>query len=187
MKSALFIGRFQPFHKGHLDVIEEILKTSDRVIIVIGSAENNYVTSNPLTASERFQIIDLALKEAKIPATKYCIIPIRNVNNYSLWVNHVNSYVPPYQYLYTGSKVVKACYLGKYFQSKSTKTGPKIIQLKRKFGISATKIRTLMIKNRNWQKFVPLAVAKKLEEWEIPARLRTIQETMDTSKYFSSY
>ncbi|MFH1533651.1 MAG: nicotinamide-nucleotide adenylyltransferase [Nitrospirota bacterium] len=178
MQSALFIGRFQPFHKGHLEMVKKILKENERIIIVIGSAEKNFIQNNPLTASERFQVIDESLKEAKIPAEKYCIIPIRNVNNYALWVNHINIYVPPYTRLYTGSKIVKACYL---------KTGLEIIQLKRTLKLSATKVRTALLKGKEWEKMVPKAATKLLKEWGIPSRQKTIKNTMDITKYNNSY
>lgn len=188
MDSGLIIGRFQPFHKGHLSVVEDILKKHDRVIIVIGSAEKNFLPNNPLTAGERHQLIDQSLKEAKIPAEKYAIIPIRNVNNYALWVNHINIYIPPYTTLYTGSEIVKACYEGKYSKKhRTTKVGPEIIQLKRKFGISATKIRTAILKNKGWEKMVPKAVEKLLKKWGIPKRLKTIKDTMDVTKYNNAY
>lgn len=188
MQSALFIGRFQPFHKGHLEMIKKILKENERVIIVIGSAEKNFIQNNPLTAAERFQIIEESLKEAKIPAEKYCIIPIRNVNNYALWVNHINIYVPPYTRLYTGSKIVKACYQGKYFNTdENSKTGPEIIQLKRILGLSATKIRTALLKGKGWEKMLTPAAVKLLKKWEIPSRLKTIKNTMDITKYNNSY
>ena len=58
MKQALFVGRFQPFHNGHLDAIQYILSTEDRVVLVIGSAEENNVPANPFTAGERFQMIE---------------------------------------------------------------------------------------------------------------------------------
>ncbi|MEM2947357.1 MAG: adenylyltransferase/cytidyltransferase family protein, partial [Candidatus Bathyarchaeia archaeon] len=38
VKRGLFVGRFQPFHKGHLSVIEDILKEVDELVIVVGSA-----------------------------------------------------------------------------------------------------------------------------------------------------
>ncbi|MBL4693764.1 nicotinamide-nucleotide adenylyltransferase [Candidatus Gracilibacteria bacterium] len=184
MQSALFIGRFQPFHKGHLDAIKTILKDNKRVIIAIGSAEKNFLNSNPLTASERFQLIDEALREAKIPSERFCIIPIRNVNNYALWVNHINIYVPPYTKLYTGSKLVKACYTGKYDKKNH---GPEVIHLIREVPISASEVREAIHLDSNWESLVPPAVAKLLKEWGIPSRLEIIKDTMDITKYNNAY
>ena len=186
MQSALFVGRFQPFHKGHLDIVKEILKENERIIIVIGSSEKNFLPKNPLTAGERFQLIDEALKEAKISPKKYCIIPVRNVNNYALWVNHINIHVPPYTKLYTGSKIVKACYEGKY-KGKDKKFGPKIIQVKREMPISATLVRESIVTNGKWKELVPPAVAKLLKKLDIPNRLKIIQTTMDETKYNNKY
>lgn len=188
MQSALFVGRFQPFHKGHLDVVQQILKENERVIIAIGSAEKNYLSDNPLTAGERFQLIEESLKAAKIPAEKYCIIPVRNVNNYALWVNHLNIYIPPYDKVYTGSKIVKACYEGKYYRPhEEGKNGPKMVELKRILPISATKVRMAILKNKKWQTLVPPAVAKLLEKWHIHKRLDDIQDTMDFTRYNNEY
>ncbi|MCK9186558.1 nicotinamide-nucleotide adenylyltransferase [Candidatus Gracilibacteria bacterium] len=168
MKVALFIGRFQPFHKGHLEVVKEILKENDSVIIAIGSAENSFLPENPMTASERFQIIDESLKEAKISSEKYRIIPIRNINNYNLWVEHLNTYIPPYETVYTGSKIVKDCYADKKI---------KIKNLTRKLEISATKIREAMQENKEWEEYVPKACADLMKKWKIPERTKIIQNS----------
>ena len=44
-KTALIVGRFQPFHKGHLFLIKKALEKANKIIIGIGSAniidENN--------------------------------------------------------------------------------------------------------------------------------------------------
>lgn len=54
---TVFIGRFQPFHNGHKQVIKEALKASKQVIILIGSSEQPRSTKNPFTYSERMEMI----------------------------------------------------------------------------------------------------------------------------------
>jgi bifunctional NMN adenylyltransferase/nudix hydrolase len=54
---AVFIGRFQPLHNGHLKVIETALKIADNLIIVIGSADQPRTPKNPWTAMERTAMI----------------------------------------------------------------------------------------------------------------------------------
>ena len=104
---ALYVGRFQPFHLGHLDAIKSILKEVDRVLIMIGSAEYNYLPENPFTAGERFEMIEAALTEAGISQKKFVIIPVRNIENYDLWVRHLAIYLPKFDVVYTGSTIVK--------------------------------------------------------------------------------
>lgn len=54
---GLIIGRFQPFHLGHCIILERALAQCNKVIIVIGSAQESRTPLNPLTVKEREQII----------------------------------------------------------------------------------------------------------------------------------
>ncbi|TFG97415.1 bifunctional nicotinamide-nucleotide adenylyltransferase/Nudix hydroxylase [Candidatus Thorarchaeota archaeon] len=54
---AIFIGRFQPLHNGHRKVIQTALAIADKVIVVIGSADQPRTPKNPWTASERSAMI----------------------------------------------------------------------------------------------------------------------------------
>lgn len=54
---GMIIGRFQPFHLGHFSILEKALAQCNKVIIVIGSAQESRTPLNPLSAIEREQII----------------------------------------------------------------------------------------------------------------------------------
>ncbi len=64
--TAFIIGRFQPFHKGHLEIIKTILKDNDHVIIGIGSAQFSHTLTNPFTAGERYLMISNTLEANNI-------------------------------------------------------------------------------------------------------------------------
>jgi len=107
---ALYIGRFQPFHLGHLDAVKQILRKEKSLIIAIGSAQYSRLPENPFSADEREKMIKAALKEAGISAQKYKILPVKNIEDYSKWPAHVDKTLPPYGTVYTGSKIVKNLY-----------------------------------------------------------------------------
>lgn len=58
---AVFIGRFQPFHNGHLEIVEAALKKAKNIIVVIGSARSGRNIKNPWTFHERETMIRGAL------------------------------------------------------------------------------------------------------------------------------
>jgi bifunctional NMN adenylyltransferase/nudix hydrolase len=49
----VFIGRFQPFHLGHLEVMEQAKRLAERVIVLVGSANQPRTPKNPFTYEER--------------------------------------------------------------------------------------------------------------------------------------
>lgn len=82
MPTGLFIGRFQPFHNGHLKVIRDILEENERITIVIGGPAKTD-EKNPFSFGERERMIRLALKSEGIKT--YRIHPIANVNDDEKW------------------------------------------------------------------------------------------------------
>ncbi|MHA2255858.1 MAG: adenylyltransferase/cytidyltransferase family protein [Candidatus Heimdallarchaeaceae archaeon] len=56
---ALYLGRFNPPHKGHIHAIEYILNQPDidEIIILIGSGEKAYSLKNPFTGGERLEMV----------------------------------------------------------------------------------------------------------------------------------
>jgi cytidyltransferase-like protein len=58
---GLYIGRFQPFHKGHLSMVLEALDRCDKLIIAIGSAQESGTEKNPFTFELRKELIRRSL------------------------------------------------------------------------------------------------------------------------------
>ncbi len=165
---ALFIGRFQPFHLGHLNVIKTALEENDHLYIGIGSTQYSFEPENPFTTGERIEMIQKTLQVEKLPAEKYSIIPIPNIENYALWPKHVSNYLPPFQKIYTGSPIVKNLFEN-YNQELKT---PYLIEfIEKKLTISATEIRNLIKTSGDWQKLVPPTVANFLSEHQAEKRL----------------
>jgi bifunctional NMN adenylyltransferase/nudix hydrolase len=56
-KVAVVIGRFQPFHSGHYQLMRNALDVADRLIIIVGSTNIPRTPKNPFTYSERVRMI----------------------------------------------------------------------------------------------------------------------------------
>ena len=54
---AIFIGRFQPLHNGHIQNIEKALEVADHVLVILGSANQPRTIKNPFTIEERRDLI----------------------------------------------------------------------------------------------------------------------------------
>lgn len=62
MTRALFIGRFQPLHKGHLNALTSAVERYE-LVVGIGSAQEQGTKDNPLSADERQQILEHCLDD----------------------------------------------------------------------------------------------------------------------------
>ncbi len=54
---AAFLGRFQPFHIGHRQVVDKYSEEFEEFVLVIGSADVSREEENPLKAEEREELI----------------------------------------------------------------------------------------------------------------------------------
>lgn len=62
-KLGLFIGRFQPFHRGHESIIRKMLDDCEKVLIVIGSAQEVGTRQNPFSYEYRRLMIQKVFPE----------------------------------------------------------------------------------------------------------------------------
>ena len=168
---GLIVGRFQPIHKGHLAVIREALKECDELIVVIGSAEDSHTEKNPFTAGERYQMLLSSLTPGE--RSKIMIIPVRDVNRYSVWVTHIESYVPPFDVVFSNSDLTRSLFSDAGYQVRRTKAySPKMY--------SATEVRRRIASGEKWEHLVPASVASFLQA--IDARQRLLDSGAVPSK-----
>jgi len=155
MLPALYIGRFQPFHLGHLDAIQQILAKESSLIIAIGSSTEHGTIRNPFNSKQREEMIVTALKENKITVPQILLVP--DINNNELWVKHVENLCPQFGNIYSGTPLVQ-----ELFKINGTHS-VKDIELNK--AISATEIREKMASNLPWESLVPNGVAILLKKW----------------------
>lgn len=88
----VFIGRFQPFHNGHLKVVKEALKKSHKLIILLGSSHQPRNLRNPWTYEEREAMIRQCLSPEE--SKRVITAPLMDVMyNDELWVKNIQTTV----------------------------------------------------------------------------------------------
>jgi len=165
---ALFLGRFQPLHHGHIYMLNKILKQYKIIKIGIGSSQSSKTKSNPFTYEERVNFITSALNKRSIPSQRFTIYPIPDIFNANEWVNHVISIVGSVDNIFSNSDWVR-----QLFQNEGYAVGQKIGIFKKKY--KASNVRKLISKdNRNWKTLVPKEVVHLITNYDGIERIKTL-------------
>ncbi|BAC89601.1 bifunctional nicotinamide-nucleotide adenylyltransferase/Nudix hydroxylase [Gloeobacter violaceus] len=91
---CIYIGRFQPFHLGHLQTVRIALEEASELIIVIGSHRTAPNIKNPWTSSQREQMIRLTLKDEPNLLERIHFAPVRDqLYSDNLWVADIQQKV----------------------------------------------------------------------------------------------
>ena len=164
---GLFLGRFQPFHLGHLDVVKRLAGQHDEVIVAIGSAQVSHTEKNPFTAGERVEMAHAAVRDARIPNA--LVVPLPDVGRNSVWVAHVRSFVPSFSTLYTNNPLMT-----RLFQEAGVKVAPAPFHARERY--EGSRIRALILRGDDaWRALVPPATARVIDACDGARRLRDIQ------------
>lgn len=167
---GLMMGRFQPFHLGHLDLAKQILKECDEVIIAITSSQFNYLQKDPFTAGERIEMIHNSLKESAIDLSRCIVVAIENQFNIATWASYLKAALPHFDKVYSGNEYVKMLLA----DSAIDVVPPKFLDRTK---YNATNIRSMIISGDDWQKLVPNTVVKFLEKINAKNRLDIISKS----------
>ena len=179
MTTALYLGRFQPFHLGHLSVVKSISKKYDKTVIAICSAQHSHTKRNPFTYGERLKMIEDTLKDENV--SNYRIIPIPDIDCPKRWAEFCHAIFGDYDEVITNNSNTR-----KLFEDRGDKVkGVPIYQLEYEthfryignpgwFKISGTFVRTRIRLDDGVWKVVPSKVRHYLFKIKAHNRLKNI-------------
>jgi len=162
---ALFIGRFQPFHQGHLLLLQQLAKQYDEIIIGIGSSQYQNTSDNPFSEAERIQMITKSLET--IHMKNYRLVSIPDIHNPPKWVDHVCSIVSNFDLVIANNPLTRKLFSEKGFEVKGTT----YFDRKR---YSGKEIRRRIIEGEPWEELVPQAVCDIIKNNDGITRLKQI-------------
>jgi len=167
---GLYVGRFQPFHLGHLSAIREVLKEVEELVIVIGSAQYSHNATNPFTAGERLVMIRRALREAEMDDSRVWVVPVPDVHLHMLWVSALEGYTPHFDVVYSNEPLTRRLFTEAGYKVKGIRFFERKIY-------ASTIIREKMLKDEPWTGLVPKSVADFIAEIDGVNRLRDLNRT----------
>ncbi|MEM3143236.1 MAG: nicotinamide-nucleotide adenylyltransferase [Candidatus Nitrosotenuis sp.] len=163
---GLLIGRFQPFHLGHLAAVRFALENVERLSIGIGSSNRSHEKRNPFTADERKEMIKTSLSATDLKKIQIYYIP--DVNDHAKWTYHVDAIVPKYDVVFSNDDFTQNLY---------RKRGIKVVAvpLKQREILSGTDIREKIVTDQDWTDLVPEGTRNVLLKIGAKGRLQSCQ------------
>ena len=152
------MGRFQPFHFGHLEAVKYALAHADYVYVVVGSAQRSHERDNPFTAGERIAMIKSALDGNKIDPSRWMAVPIPDADSHSLWVSTLESMVPKFDVVFTNDALTFLLFKEEGIEVRA------VPYLDRR-RYSATNVRDRILERKDWESLVPPQVAKLVKKF----------------------
>jgi len=169
------VGRFQPFHYGHLSAVKYALKKVDYLYVVVGSAQRSHERDNPFTAGERITMIKSALDGNGVDPSKWMAIPIADADSHSLWVSSIESMVPKFNAVFTNDALT-------YLLFKEEGTEVNMVPYLDRNNYSATNVRHRILERKDWESLVPPQVAKLVKKFGGVVRVRSLVRKDRTGK-----
>lgn len=160
MTTGLFIGRFQPLHKGHVEVMKAIAESLDNLIVAIGSSNKSNTQENPFNADEREMMIKLSLD-----VKNYEIVKIPDFDDYPKWVNYVITNSPHFDIVFSGNAVVKKLFEEKGYNVQNFPASPYV---------SASQIRQMIFDGADYSHYLPQGTLQVLKEMKGIEKIKKI-------------
>lgn len=172
MPVVLYIGRFQPFHKGHLSVIKKLYADygPDNVIVAIGSSNKSHEYRNPFTFEERKEMLETSLKTEKMKIPE--IFPVTDTIEDEAWVENVKEEIgKQFDIVCTGSEWTRQL----FEKADICVLKPEFFKQEGKI-VSATDIRDRILKGIKWEHLVPNGTISVIGKINGTERIKKVAE-----------
>ncbi len=161
---GFFIGRFQPYHLGHHQVVQRIAEEVDELVLGIGSAGESHKPGDPFTGGERVMMLTRATQELDI--VTYAV-PIEDIERHAVWVSHVQSMCPAFDVAYSNNPLVVRLFEEAGVEVRNSPMHNRDL-------LEGTGIRERMIAGEEWKELVPEAVAEVIHEIDGVNRIQEV-------------
>ena len=144
--NGLLIGRFQPFHLGHLEALQFALSKVDKLWVGLGSSNKPIEKNNPFTAEQRKEMILSSIDDSMKERISIYFIP--DVDNHMKWIEKIDTIVPKFDIIFSNDELTNHLYSKRNIQVLP-------IPFLNRESLSGTNIRDLIISDQKWDDLVP--------------------------------
>ena len=144
--NGLLIGRFQPFHLGHLEALRFALSKVDNLWLSLGSSNKEPEKNNPFSAEERKEMILSSIDDSMKEKISIYFIP--DLDNHMKWIEKIDTIVPKFDIVFSNDELTNHLY---------SKRDVQVIKIPfhERNVLSGTNIRDLIISDQKWTDLVP--------------------------------
>ena len=163
--NGLLIGRFQPFHLGHLDALQFALSKVDKLWVGLGSSNLPPQKDNPFSAEQRQEMILSSIDDAMKEKISIYFIP--DLDNHMKWIEKIDTIVPKFDIIFSNDELTNHLYSKRNIQVMA-------IPFLKRDKLSGTRIRDLIISDQNWNDLVPEGSKNFLEKINVKNHLKNL-------------
>ena len=163
--NGLLIGRFQPFHLGHLDALQFALSKVDKLWVGLGSSNLPPQKDNPFSAEQRQEMILSSIDD--VMKEKISIYFIPDLDNHMKWIEKIDTIVPKFDIIFSNDELTNHLYSKRDIQIMT-------IPFLKRDKLSGTRIRDLIISDQNWNDLVPEGTKNFLEKINAKNHLKNL-------------
>jgi len=164
---GFYIGRFQPYHTGHHEMVKSIAEEVDELVLGVGSAGDSHSRHDPFTAGERIMMITKSL--VGVDLVTYAV-PIEDLDRNSVWVSHVQSMSPDFDVAYSNNPLVIQLFSEAGVEVRQSPMFDREV-------LEGTEVRERMIDGDDWESLVPDPAAEVIREIGGIDRIQRVSET----------